>query len=99
MGRAPAYEKRIADISEQDQYVTVIGTVVSQNQGDYSMVLDDGSGQVCVHGDRLLPIGSIGRVIGKPFEGGRGINAEVIQDFSSIDLGLLHRIRSLEEVV
>ncbi len=99
MSRAPAYEKRIADIAEEDQYVTVIGTVIAQNHNEYTMTLDDGSGQTTVFGDKLLPIGSVARVIGKPFEGGRGINAEVIQDFSGINLGMLHRIRELEAML
>jgi hypothetical protein len=99
MSRAPAYEKRIADISDEDQYVTVIGTVIAQNPNDYTMTLDDGSGQTTIFGDRLLTIGSVARVIGKPFEGGAGINAEVIQDFSGINLGILHRIRTLEAML
>lgn len=99
MTRAPAHEKRIADITDEDQYVTVIGTVIAQNKNDYTMTLDDGSGQTTVFGDRLLAIGSIARVIGKPFEGGTGINSEVIQDFSGINLGMLHRIRELEALL
>ena len=99
MSRAPAYEKRITDITDEDQYVTVIGTVIAQNRNDYTVTLDDGTGQTTVFGDKLLPIGSIARVIGKPFEGGSGINAEVIQDFSGINLGLLHRIRELEAIL
>ncbi len=99
MSRAPAYEKRITDISDEDQYVTVIGTVIAQNRNEYTMTLDDGSGQTTVFGDKLFSIGSVARVIGKPFEGGSGINAEVIQDFSGINLGMLHRIRDLEALL
>lgn len=97
MSRNPAVEKEIVEIEEEDDYVTVIGTVIRSNPNDYTMVIDDGTGQITIFGDKLYEIGTVIRVIGKPFEMGKGINAEVIQDFSSVDMDIYHKIKKWEE--
>jgi hypothetical protein len=91
--RNPAQEIRINEIADTETYVSVIGTVVLNNPVDY---IDDGTGQVEVFGERLCDIGSIVRVIGKPFEDGKGLNAEIIQDFSKATVTLLNKVKAWE---
>ncbi|MHC1598858.1 MAG: replication protein RepA [Candidatus Methanofastidiosia archaeon] len=99
MSRKPAIEREIVEIEDKDDYVTVIGTVIMSNPNDYTMVIDDGTGQITIFGDKLYEIGTAIRVIGKPFEMGKGINAEVIQDFSSVDIDIYHKIKKWEELI
>jgi hypothetical protein len=94
--RNPAQEIRINEIADTETYVSVIGTVVLNNPVDYTMMIDDGTGQVEVFGERLCDIGSIVRVIGKPFEDGKGLNAEIIQDFSKATVTLLNKVKAWE---
>jgi len=96
MIRTPAIEKRISEISEEDVYISVIGTVVSSDPREYTLLLDDGTGQVLAFVERLFKIGSVIRVIGRPFENGKGINVDLVQDFSGIDISLYNELKTWE---
>ncbi|MHC1604982.1 MAG: OB-fold nucleic acid binding domain-containing protein [Candidatus Methanofastidiosia archaeon] len=96
MSRTPAIERKIAEIEENDIFVSVLGMVVSKNTSDYTMTIDDGTGQIAVFGDKLFDIETVIRVIGKPFENGNGINADILQDFSTFNMPLYHKIKSWE---
>lgn len=96
MIRNPAQEVHIDEIKDTETYVSVIGTVVLNNPVDYTMTIDDGTGQIEIFGERLCDIGSIVRVIGKPFEDGKGLNAEIIQDFSKANISLLNKVKAWE---
>ena len=97
--RTPARERRIADITQEDRRVGVIGTVV--DAGDSRLVVDDGEGKIEVSFEEApaaVP-GSIVRVMGKvmAIEGAFELQGEVCQDFSGVDIGLWRDVSSLWE--
>jgi len=94
--RAPAVEKDICDIDEDDIRVSVVGTVIKKDPIQYSMIIDDGTGSVTVFADNLFDIQSIIRVIGRPqMRGEPIIDAEIVQDFSDFDLELFKKIKEM----
>ncbi|KYK29666.1 MAG: replication protein RepA [Theionarchaea archaeon] len=96
MRRAPAVEKDICDIDEDDIRVSVVGTVIKKDPIQYSMIIDDGTGSVTVFADNLFDIQSIIRVIGRPqMRGEPIIDAEIVQDFSDFDLELFKKIKEM----
>ncbi|MBU7014507.1 MAG: replication protein RepA [Theionarchaea archaeon] len=98
MRRAPAIEKDISDITEEDIRVSVIGTVIRKDPIQYSMIIDDGTGSITVLGDRLFDVQTVVRVVGRPQTRGNPlINAEIVQDFSDFDLELYKRVKELEQ--
>jgi hypothetical protein len=94
-------ERRAGDISDQDAWVSVIGTVISRNPNTSSITIDDGSGQVDVRLSMIPEIGSLVRVIARVTgtEGGLLLDATIVQDFSCFDVELYRRIVELEERV
>lgn len=97
MRRAPAIEKDISDIDEEDIRVSVIGTVIKKDAIQYSMVIDDGTGSVTVFADKLFDVQSIIRVIGRPqMRGEPVIDAEIVQDFADFDLELYRKVKEME---
>ncbi|MBN1785772.1 MAG: replication protein RepA [Candidatus Methanofastidiosa archaeon] len=97
MIRTPAIDRKISEIHDDDKCVSVIATVVSNNPREYTMLLDDGTGQVTAFVERLYNVGKVIRVIGRPFENGKGINADIVQDFSDVDLSLYKKLLEWEE--
>ncbi|HOP09171.1 MAG TPA: replication protein RepA [Candidatus Methanofastidiosa archaeon] len=96
MIRSAAVERSISEIMEDDDYISVVGTVVSNDPREYTLLLDDGTGQVIAFVERLFDIGKVVRVIGRPFENGKGINVDIIQDFSSVNISLYNDLRKWE---
>ncbi len=97
--RFHSIEKEIDEIEEDDRRVSLVGTVVRKNTTKYSLVLDDGTGEIKIYAENLPEIGSLIRVIGKTFQNSDlelCINAEIIQDFSGFDVSLYKRARAME---
>jgi len=96
-----AIERRAADISGDEVWVSVIGTVISRNPNTSSITLDDGSGQVDVKLSMIPELGSLVRVIARVVLTERGtlLDATIVQDFSCFDVELYRRIVELEERV
>lgn len=98
MRRAPAVEKDISDIDEEDIRVSLVGTVIKKDPIQYSMVIDDGSGSIAVFADSLFEVQSVIRVIGRPhIRGEPVIHAEIVQDFTNFDLELYRRVKEMEQ--
>ncbi len=100
MRKLPAKEKNISDISKEDTRVSIIATVVSKDDVNYSMKVDDGTSTITVLCDRLYGETSLIRVVGKPFEsdGELTLNSEIITDFSKFDLELYKKIKEKCEI-
>ena len=97
MRRAPALEKDICDIDEEDIRVSVVGIVVKRDSIQYSMIIDDGTGSITVFADKLFDVQSIIRVIGRPLARGEPIiDAEIVQDFTDFDLELYRKVKEME---
>ena len=92
--KQPAIEKKISSISKEDIRVSIIGTIVSKDDMNYSMEIDDGTGTIKVLCDELYNVGSLVRVIGRPMESDDNlvINSEIISDFRGFDLELYQNI-------
>ena len=76
-----------------------MGTVVRKNTTKYSMIVDDGTGEIEVYTDTLFDIGNLVRVIGRIFKDDTSrlsINAEIVQDFSGFDVALYQKVRIME---
>lgn len=92
-------EKDIVEIKEDDKRVSIVGTVVRKNTTKYSMIVDDGTGEIEVYTETLFDIGNLVRVIGRIFKDDTSrlsINAEIVQDFSGFDVALYQKVRIME---
>lgn len=96
MIRTPAQDRRISEINEDDNYISLIGTVVSTDPREYTLLMDDGTGQITIFVEKLYDIGRVLRIIGRPFESGKGLNADIVQDFSNINISIYNKIREWE---
>lgn len=97
--RKPAVERKIAEISDDDTRVALIGKAFKVDKMDYTFWLDDGTGVILVESeDNVLPEpGQLVRVIGRLIRNEKiHIYGEIIQDFSGVDLEALEEIRELE---
>jgi len=101
--RKPAVERKIAEISEDDTRVSLIGKAVKVDKMDYTFWLDDGTATILVESEEnFLPEnGQLVRVIGRVIRNDDGVHifGEVVQDFSGVDLEALEEIRKLEREV
>jgi uncharacterized protein YdeI (BOF family) len=99
--RKPAVERKIAEITEDDTRVALIGKAFKIDKMDYTFWLDDGSGVILVESeDNILPEnGQLVRVLGRVMRDENGIHiyGEVIQDFRGVDMEALQEIQSLEK--
>ncbi len=99
--RKPAVERKIAEITEEDTRVALIGKAFKIDKMDYTFWLDDGSGVILVESeDNILPEnGQLVRVLGRVIRDENGIHiyGEVIQDFKGVDMDALQEIQSLEK--
>ena len=84
----------IQKITPADYRVCISGFIVSKK--DNSFILDDGTGQILVQARELPPSDFI-RVFGRtqPLESGFALEADIIQDFSSVNKELLKRVKEL----
>jgi hypothetical protein len=97
----PAQERRAGDLVGEEEWASVIGTVISRDPGDSSFVVDDGSGQLTVKAPALPELGGMVRVVGRTLlrEDGPLLDATVVQDFSDFDVELYRKVVELEERV
>ncbi len=97
MRKAPAVEKDICDIDDDDVRVSVVGTVIRKDPIQYSMIIDDGTGSVTILADKLYEVQTIIRVIGRPQKRGEPVvEADIVQDFTGFDLELYKRVKEME---
>ncbi|MBS7287411.1 MAG: hypothetical protein KIH01_01330 [Candidatus Freyarchaeota archaeon] len=96
-----AAPKDVRDISPLDVYVRVTGVVV-ESASSY-IIVDDGTGaiRVLLAGGAPVPeVGKTVRVFGSVSQDSKGsiyINAEIIQDMSSLDLGLYRIVKKIKK--
>jgi len=92
--KAPAVEKDIAEITEEDIKVRVIGTVKSIEEGYFT--LKDETGDMRVESQEKITEDSRVRVFGRPTRVGDELmlSAELIQDMSCLDEKLYKKIKS-----
>jgi len=95
--RLPSVMKDIGEIKPEDLRISVIGTIIDQQQD--SMVLDDGTGKVLIRFDSPFEteMNKMIRVLGKvvPLDDGIELHGEFIQDMSGLDLELLNRVKRI----
>ena len=95
--RLPFVEKSIAEITQEDVRVRIIGTVIDKQEN--RMVLDDGTGKIEITFDDAPSIGAnkqvriMGRVI--PMENGFELQGEIIQDITGLDIDLYKKVNGL----
>ncbi len=96
-----AGEKRASQITGQEPWLSLIGTVISRNTAESSMVVDDGTGQITVRAARLPELGSLVRIVGRAFTsaGKALLDGVIVQDFSCFDVDLYRKVLDLEERV
>ena len=98
--RMPSVERKVSEIKQDDIRVSIIGTVID-NQ-DNRVVVDDGTGKVSVsfeapvkaENNKLVRV--LGRVI--PMEGGVELQGDALQDMSGMDMGLKKSADELGEL-
>ncbi len=95
--KAPAVEKDIADISETDIRVRVIGKVTKKE--DSNMTLNDSTGEIVVYADVPVNVGDTIRVFGRPTKTGVSVvlNAEIVQDMNKLNMALFKKYRQLSK--
>jgi len=86
-------EKSIKDVNETDQKVAVSGCIISKEEN--SIVIDDGDSRMAVFLNNFaMPTAKYIRVFGRviPYEEGVQIQADLIQDLSSINVELYKKM-------
>ncbi len=93
--RLPSVEKKIADVSERDIRIRLLGTIIDK-QEDF-IVLDDGTGKIKIGGQTTFDQNQLIRVIGKVVVGENGveIQSEFIQNMEKLDLELLKAVNGV----
>ena len=93
--REPALNVKIADITKGMQRIAVIGTIIRKDDSVFSVLIDDGSGEInaILNSEEMyneLSTGQTIRVIGKVWgeEKDVEIQVEIVSDFSGIDADL-----------
>ncbi len=102
MRRLPSIERKISEIEADDVRVRVLGFIIDKDIENQVIVVDDGTGRAIVFVDeevlKRLEEGQLVRVIGKVKKGETiEIFAEVVQDFSKLDLNLYEQVRYMCE--
>jgi len=97
--KQPAIDKNVSSISSDDTRVSIIGTIVSKDDMNYSIDVDDGTGTIKVLCNDIYDVGKLIRVIGRPMEseGKLVINSEIISDFNGFDLDLFQKVLDIGE--
>ena len=98
MKRGAFKEKFVKNLGDGDFRVCVVGTVTGVKEGGFFLV--DGTGEVGVNsanfeGETVVKEGMFARVFGSlmPFEEGHELQAEIIQNFESVDKEALNKIQ------
>ncbi len=102
---SPAAPRLIGKIRPDDDRVRIVGTVKNVNE-DKSFLLEDNTGAIQVKpSDSLLsssPIKIAPKTVVRAcgtvevsMDGGRVLRADLLQDFSNIDLQLYHKVREV----
>jgi len=96
-----AGEKRVSQITGAEPWISLIGTVISRNTAESSMLIDDGTGQITVRSAKLPELGSLVRILGSAFTsaGKVMLDGVIVQDFSCFDVELYRKVLELEEKV
>ena len=91
--RLPAVPKRIADITDKDIRISILGKVIDTVDG--VIIVDDGSGKAEIVSETEPPVNSLVRIFTRvlPLESGYELRAELVQDMSALDTQLYHAIR------
>jgi len=101
----PAVPRLIGKINPDDDRIRIVGTVKRVN-GDKTFLLEDNTGKIQViisdsplcQFSKKIQEGLVLRVFGTvdvSLEGGSILRADILQDFSSIDLQLYHKVREI----
>jgi len=95
--RLPSVMKDIGEIKPEDLRVSVIGTIIDQQQD--SLVLDDGTGKMLIRFDSPFEaeMSKMIRVLGKiiPLDDGIEMHGEFLQDMNGLDSELLNRVKRI----
>lgn len=99
MQRVPSEEKKVENITEDDNRVSVIGKVVELDKDDYTILLDDKTDAIKIEISGNAPeldqyVRVIGRVQSREDE--IFIQSEILQDFSVVNIEKLNKIKELE---
>jgi len=89
-------EKLIKDVNADDKKVAISGYLISKEE--HSIVIDDGSSEIPIFFDQLnVPNGKYFRIFGRviPHEEGLQIQADLIQDLSSMDYELYKKMLAI----
>ncbi len=102
MRRLPSIERKISEIKREDVRVRIMGFVIDKDIDNQVIVVDDGTGRAVVFVDeeniKRVEEGQLVRIIGKVKKGETiEIFAEVVQDFSKLDLNLYEQVRYICE--
>ena len=95
--RLPAKERSVLTITPDDLRVSLLGTVIDNQENN--IVLDDGTGKINITFDDDIKAepGEIIRIFGRvmPHESGFDIQGELMQSMSGLDMELFKRFKSL----
>ncbi len=102
---SPAAPRLIGKIRPDDDRVRIVGTVKSVNE-DKSFLLEDNTGTIQVIPSESLQSSFLTKTTPKmvlracgtvevSMDGGRVLRADLLQDFSHIDLQLYHKVREV----
>ncbi|MFH1450395.1 MAG: hypothetical protein ABIF92_00245 [archaeon] len=92
--KAPAVERGVAEITEDDILVRVIGTV--KESSDAGFVLQDENGSIKVDAQENMKKGERVRVFARPTKIGKELvlSSELIQDISKLDENIYKKIKT-----
>ncbi|MBD3230040.1 MAG: hypothetical protein GF329_17810 [Candidatus Lokiarchaeota archaeon] len=107
--RSPALKKNIAEITDEDTRVQVLGTVLDYKQGIVGdttslsqVIISDGSDDIKIfideYWDKKFKIKERIRVFGTismDENGEIGLNAEIIQDMNDLDMDLYNKVKEI----
>ncbi|MFO7872478.1 MAG: hypothetical protein R6U26_02425 [Candidatus Undinarchaeales archaeon] len=94
--RAPAVERRIDGISEEDIRVRVVGEIV---KSDNATLIKDETSKIKIDTETPLKKGKVVRVFGRPVktQDGLEISSEFTQDMSELNRNLYKTIYALDK--
>lgn len=93
--RFVSVERDVKSVKPEDKKVAVAGVVLSKEKDGF--VLDDGTGRMRVSSDKDVKAKQAVRVLGLVQASGDGLElrADVVQDFSGVDIGIYKTARKL----
>ena len=92
--KAPAVERQISEVTEQDIKVRVIGTVEDPKEGQFT--LKDDTGSIQIESQDYLKQGDLVRVFGRPTKvnGELILSAELTQDVNTLNQKVYKKIKT-----